>query len=64
VASVDRAQAVPRPAKPARQTLRPFGQPSWAAPRRRRFPSRAHAPASLPRRLRRPRHAVRPVPRL
>jgi len=39
-------------------------QLSWAAPRRRRFLSHAHAPASLPRRLRRPRHAVRPVPRL
>jgi len=64
VASVESAQAVPRPAKPARQTSSRLGQPWCAAPRRRRLPWRAHAPESLPRRLRRPRHAVRPVHRV
>src|SRR5437016_4740704 len=63
-ASVDRAQAVPRPAKPGRQRSRPFGRQSCAAPRTRRYPSRAPAPEILQRRLRRPRHAVRPVHRV
>src|SRR5439155_12914779 len=59
--SVDRANAVPRPAKPARQKLLTLGPSACAAPRTRRLQLRTHAPESLPRRLRRPRHAVGPV---
>src|SRR5882724_4227042 len=58
VASVDRAQAVPRPAKPARQTLMP-----WAATMRRAADASPHSDALTLRQVCRagfcrPRHAV------
>ena len=61
--SVDRAQAVPRPAKPARQTLRP-----WAASVRRIADASPHSDAVMLRKVCRagfcrPRHAVGPVRR-
>src|SRR5437773_3435350 len=61
--SVDRAQAVPRPAKPARQTLK-----SWAACVRRTADASPHSDAVTLRKVCRagfcrPRHAVGPVHR-
>jgi len=59
---VDHAQAVPRPAKPARQTFRSVS----AYPETTRVPG-AQAdrprPSVLPRRLRRPRHGLRTIHR-
>src|SRR5207247_11203044 len=60
--AVERAKAVPRPAEPARQNGGPCGAGGRRAADARARVTRS-PPARLPRRLRRPRHAVRSMHR-